>query len=655
MVKMASEFKANFEIERSVEFIRAGRYRRVALQFPDELLSDSPAVLTSIRNGLIASTISTGADTQQPLPQLFILGDTSYGSCCVDEVAAAHGNADLIIHYGHACLSAPASTAVLYVFGRLRSASSAAVVSAVSSTLVAQAREAVHDATAKVLFLWDPDCSYVVPSALEAVARDLSTMVAAGDGAGPPTATSSSTNTSTISYLSPHPSIIVPTLKTAYSPASSLPAVPGTDAGGGNNSSRPYSFSLCGFDICLPRASPDHPLGQDEDGNSTAASLRVVYLGSRDTRSRLFVAHFAGCASVIRIDPIDGSIEDLACKSGRLMSRRYRMVEVIKSASTIGIVAGTLAVDRHTEVIALLRKLCSAAGKGCYTFLLGKLGPAKLGNFPECDVFILVACPEATLMDEHVASTFRQPLATPHEAIVALADFLDDDDSIVNGSGLVLPAVAREWTGRGVMDFQSLLPSTVARDHSATTAASASSCGCAGGHGGGADGDGGCCGGSGVASGRRREDGNVDGDDDDDDDEGSGRRPVHSLITGSMVGGGGGGRRYAFQSTVPAGAEDQTMHVAHAANQATSGATAASSNDAGTAIVTKPSSGADGALAILGPGTAAEYYMTKRQWRGLAYEAAEASSNLADMGAGTSTAIVEGQKGIAARYSYEKK
>lgn len=30
---------------------------------------------------------------------------TSLISCCVDEVAAQHVDADLIVHYGHTCLS----------------------------------------------------------------------------------------------------------------------------------------------------------------------------------------------------------------------------------------------------------------------------------------------------------------------------------------------------------------------------------------------------------------------------------------------------------------------------------------------------------------------------------------------------------------------
>jgi diphthamide biosynthesis protein 2 len=36
---------------------------------------------------------------------IFILADTSYGACCVDEVAAEHVDADLIVHYGRSCMS----------------------------------------------------------------------------------------------------------------------------------------------------------------------------------------------------------------------------------------------------------------------------------------------------------------------------------------------------------------------------------------------------------------------------------------------------------------------------------------------------------------------------------------------------------------------
>lgn len=44
------------------------------------------------------------------------MGDTSYGSCCVDEVAAEHVHSDAIIHFGHACLSKAVRLPILYIF-----------------------------------------------------------------------------------------------------------------------------------------------------------------------------------------------------------------------------------------------------------------------------------------------------------------------------------------------------------------------------------------------------------------------------------------------------------------------------------------------------------------------------------------------------------
>jgi hypothetical protein len=80
-----------YEIERTYQRILDGGYSRIALQFPDELLADSATVASKLRD-------RTGQS-------IFILADTSYGSCCVDEVAAEHVNADFIVHYGRSCLS----------------------------------------------------------------------------------------------------------------------------------------------------------------------------------------------------------------------------------------------------------------------------------------------------------------------------------------------------------------------------------------------------------------------------------------------------------------------------------------------------------------------------------------------------------------------
>ena len=124
-----------YEIQRTLEAIKNERYARVALQFPDNMLPDAPRVFETLSRGLDpASSISVRSNASAPdwddthgmnglgnsyLQQkvrLYILADTSYGACCVDEIAAEHISADAVVHYGRACLSPTARIPILHVF-----------------------------------------------------------------------------------------------------------------------------------------------------------------------------------------------------------------------------------------------------------------------------------------------------------------------------------------------------------------------------------------------------------------------------------------------------------------------------------------------------------------------------------------------------------
>lgn len=48
--------------------------------------------------------------------RFYVLADTSYGSCCVDEIAAEHVNAQVIVHFGRSCLSPTVRLPVIYIF-----------------------------------------------------------------------------------------------------------------------------------------------------------------------------------------------------------------------------------------------------------------------------------------------------------------------------------------------------------------------------------------------------------------------------------------------------------------------------------------------------------------------------------------------------------
>lgn len=61
-----------------------------------------------------------------------------------------------------------------------------------------------------------------------------------------------------------------------------------------------------------------------------------------------------------------------------------------------GIVVGTLGVAGYLQAAERIRNLAQRAGKKTYSFLMGKPSPAKLANFPEVEVFVLVADAQAS-------------------------------------------------------------------------------------------------------------------------------------------------------------------------------------------------------------------------------------------------------------------
>ncbi|PNI52733.1 DPH2 isoform 17, partial [Pan troglodytes] len=109
-----------------------------------------------------------------------------------------------------------------------------------------------------------------------------------------------------------------------------------------------------------------------------------------------------------------GKTQDEGARAGRLRARRRYLVERARDARVVGLLAGTLGVAQHREALAHLRNLTQAAGKRSYVLALGRPTPAKLANFPEVDVFVLLACPLGALAPQ-LSGSFFQPILAPCE------------------------------------------------------------------------------------------------------------------------------------------------------------------------------------------------------------------------------------------------
>ena len=94
----------NFEMHKTIWKIKQSKATSVALQFPEGLLMFSCTIADIIEQ-------FTGAS-------VLIMGDVTYGACCVDDFTATALGVDLMIHYGHSCLVPVTTTTIkmLYVF-----------------------------------------------------------------------------------------------------------------------------------------------------------------------------------------------------------------------------------------------------------------------------------------------------------------------------------------------------------------------------------------------------------------------------------------------------------------------------------------------------------------------------------------------------------
>lgn len=80
----------DFEIAKCIYKIQESHAKVVGLQFPEGLLYFSCVISDILARFAKVQTI--------------ILGDVTYGACCVADISAHKLGVDLLIHYGHSCL-----------------------------------------------------------------------------------------------------------------------------------------------------------------------------------------------------------------------------------------------------------------------------------------------------------------------------------------------------------------------------------------------------------------------------------------------------------------------------------------------------------------------------------------------------------------------
>jgi len=134
------------------------------------------------------------------------------------------------------------------------------------------------------------------------------------------------------------------------------------------------------------------------------------------------------------IDPKDVS---LVYDQFPTMMKRYRNMQVTRSASTVGILVNTLSLANTRTLLNKIVKSVTEAGKKHYMFVVGKPNVAKLANFECVDVWCIIGCGQSGIVIDMYGDYYK-PIITPYELQLAL-----------------LPQIT--WTGKWVTDFDDML------------------------------------------------------------------------------------------------------------------------------------------------------------------------------------------------------
>ncbi|KAF6762741.1 diphthamide synthesis protein [Ephemerocybe angulata] len=94
----------SFEIHKTIHHVRKNEAKMVALQMPEGLQMFACTIADIIERFTDALTV--------------IMGDVTYGACCIDDYTAVALGCDMLVHYGHSCLVPMNVTTIktLYIF-----------------------------------------------------------------------------------------------------------------------------------------------------------------------------------------------------------------------------------------------------------------------------------------------------------------------------------------------------------------------------------------------------------------------------------------------------------------------------------------------------------------------------------------------------------
>lgn len=344
----------SFEVLKTVHRIHTSKAKHVALQMPEGLLMYACTIADILKKFSV----------EGGLEAVSVLGDVTYGACCIDDLGAKALGADLLVHYGHSCLVPLTTTAIpcLYVFVEIR-VDVQHLIECFCKTCPIGTR--VH-VMGTVQFR----------PAVAAAAKALN------ERERPAT---------------------IPQAK---------PLSPGEVLG----CTAPSGLGGTSIDKKGKKAKAD----ENEDSSQCDNTTDHVMLFIADGRFHLEAAMIANpTLRALRYDPYAKSLTDEQYETEKMKSIRKKAIQraMDPSVKVFGIILGTLGRQGNPAILGHVRSLLRKRGRRSFVLLLSEVFPKKLDMFSHVDAWVQIACPRLSIDWGHF---FTKPVLSPYELNVAL-------------------------------------------------------------------------------------------------------------------------------------------------------------------------------------------------------------------------------------------
>ncbi|KAJ7781499.1 putative diphthamide synthesis protein-domain-containing protein [Mycena metata] len=430
----------SLEIHKTIFHVRKNNATMVALQMPEGLQMFACPIADIIEKFTPALTV--------------IMGDVTYGACCVDDYTAVALGCDMLVHYGHSCLVPMDQTSIktLYIFVEI----------AIDSVHLAQSvrlnfpddRQVFHEA-----LLDSEESDSKIPAgrqigpATSHLRIEGPTSVDGQDAASGTREPTKLALVSTIQFVAALQRLKEDLSSEHEALNSTQPLGLLAEASTSTIDAPKTSFWRGKYDATIPRSKP---LSPGEILGCTAPRLgdvdALIYLG--DGRFHLESIMIANpSVPAFRYDPYSKkltrerydhremhTVRDDAVQTARKSIAAFADEDVVSEAPLWGVILGTLGRQGSFKQLQAITNQLEASNTPIpyIPILLSELSPAKLALFnPHISTFIQTSCPRLSI---DWGYAFERPLLSPYETAVAVGKAVgwmpsDDNAEKQNGGG----------------------------------------------------------------------------------------------------------------------------------------------------------------------------------------------------------------------------